>query len=78
MLYNKICIPAGQGNASIYTKTTFFFHSDIIGVVLAPSVTVRLILFPAPHQTNEIPAYDKKILGNSNCLSLCLALLNAN
>lgn len=64
MSYNEICIPAGEGNnfASIYIRNTFFFHSDIIGVVLAPPVT-DWILFSAPHQTNEIPAYDKKSYG---------------
>lgn len=37
-----------------------------------------LIHFSAPHQTNEIPAYDKNIIGISSCLTLFLALLNAD
>lgn len=41
-------------------RDTFFFHGDIIGVVLGPPVNDWLVLSSATHQTKEIPAYDKK------------------
>lgn len=41
LLHNEIYIPTGSGKnfASLYTRITFFYNGDIIGVVLVPSFT---------------------------------------